>query len=87
MLKWWSRSWPLSTTPATGSHHVFNRPYSWVKVRMFNARIDQPIGHGYKWNGGDILYSELETLLHQLLQSIALDLKNLHLLVILWSAL
>ena len=50
---------------------------------MFNARIDQPIGHGYKRNDGDILYSELETVLHQLLQSIALELKNLHLLVIL----
>ena len=38
------------------SSYVFNRPYSWVEVRMFNARIDEPIDHGYNWNDGDILY-------------------------------
>jgi len=31
---------------------------------MFNARMNQAIGHGCYWNDGDFPYSELETLLH-----------------------
>jgi hypothetical protein len=31
---------------------------------MFNAGINQAIGHGCDWSDGDILYSELETVLH-----------------------
>ena len=33
------------------------------KVPMFNARINQDINNGCNWNDGDILYSELETVL------------------------
>jgi len=32
---------------------------------MFNARMNQAIDHGCKWNVSDIPYSELETLLHR----------------------
>jgi 3-polyprenyl-4-hydroxybenzoate decarboxylase len=32
---------------------------------MFNARIFDVINHGYNWNVGDVLYSELETVLHR----------------------
>jgi hypothetical protein len=32
---------------------------------MFNARISQCIDHGCNWNDGDILYSELETVLQR----------------------
>jgi len=32
---------------------------------MFNARMNQAIGHGCKWNDGDVPYSELETVLHR----------------------
>jgi hypothetical protein len=31
---------------------------------MFTARMNQSIDHGGYWNDGDILYSELETVLH-----------------------
>jgi hypothetical protein len=31
---------------------------------MFNARIFDVINHGYNWNVGVVLYSELETVLH-----------------------
>jgi len=31
---------------------------------VLNARINQAIDHGCNWNDGDILYSELETVLH-----------------------
>jgi len=43
------------------SRHVFKKPYGWKEVHMFNARINQAIGHGCKWNDGDVPYSELET--------------------------
>jgi hypothetical protein len=43
------------------SSYVFKRPYSWEKVPAFNARINQAIDHGFNWNDGDVLYSELET--------------------------
>ena len=32
---------------------------------MFNARMNQAIGHGCNWNDGDVSYSELETVLHR----------------------
>ena len=32
---------------------------------MFNSRINQAIDHGCNWNDGDILYSELETVLQR----------------------
>jgi len=31
---------------------------------MFNARMDQAVGHGCNWNYGDVPYSELEAVLH-----------------------
>jgi len=47
---------------------------------MFNARINQAIGHGCNLNDGDVPYSELETVhivkYHPLLQFIALDLRK-----------
>ncbi len=60
MVKSWSKSWPLSTPPATGSHHISLR-----EVPVFNARINNAPDHGCNWNDGDILYSELETLLQR----------------------
>jgi len=32
---------------------------------MFDARINQAIGHGCNWSDGDVPCSELETVLHQ----------------------
>jgi len=32
---------------------------------MFDARMNESIGHGCNWNDGDIPYSELETVLHR----------------------
>jgi len=32
---------------------------------MFNARINEAIDHGCNWNDGDVLYSELETVVHR----------------------
>ena len=43
------------------SSYIFNRPYTWDEVPMFNARINHVIEHGCNWNDSDILYSELET--------------------------
>jgi len=47
------------------SSYVFRRPYGWEEVPMFNARMNQAIGHGCNWNNGDVLYSELETVIHR----------------------
>lgn len=47
------------------SSYVFKRPYGWEEVSMFNARMNQAIGHGCNWNDGDVPYSELETVLHR----------------------
>jgi hypothetical protein len=47
------------------SSYVFKRPYGWEEAPMFNARMNQAIGHGCSWNDGDVLYSELETVLHR----------------------
>jgi len=44
-----------------GSTYVFKRPYGWEEVPMFNARMNQGIGHGCNWNDGDVPYSVLET--------------------------
>ena len=32
---------------------------------MLNARINEAIDHGCNWNDGDVLYSELQTVLHR----------------------
>ena len=32
---------------------------------MFNARINEAFDHDCNWNDGDVLYSELETVLHR----------------------
>jgi hypothetical protein len=47
------------------SSYVFKRPYVWEEVPPFNARMNQAIDHGCNWNDGDVLYSELETVLHR----------------------
>ena len=47
------------------SSYVFKGPYSWEDVPGLNARINQAIDHGCNWNDGDVLYSELETVLHR----------------------
>jgi hypothetical protein len=47
------------------SSYVFKKPYGWEEVPMFNARMNQAIGHGCKWNDDDVLYSEMETVLHR----------------------
>jgi hypothetical protein len=47
------------------SSYVFKRPYGWEDVPFFNARMNQAIDHGCNWNDGDVLYSELETVLHR----------------------
>ena len=41
------------------------RPYGWDEVPMFNVRINEAIDHGCNWNDGDVLYSELETVVHR----------------------
>jgi len=38
------------------SSYVFKRPYGWEGVSMFNARMNQAIGHGCNWNDGDVPY-------------------------------
>ena len=45
--------------------YLFQRPYGWEEVPMFNARINEAIDHGCNWNDGDVLYSELETVVHR----------------------
>jgi len=47
------------------SSYVFKRPYGWEDVPSFNARMNQAIDHGCNWNYGDVLYSELETVVHR----------------------
>ena len=55
----------MSTPIVTGSRHVFKRPYSWEVVPALNARMNQAINHGCNWNDGDVLYSELQTVLQR----------------------
>ena len=47
------------------SSYVFKRPYGWEEIPPFNARMNQAIAHGCNWNDGDVLYSELETVLRR----------------------
>jgi len=70
------------------SSYVFKRPYGWEEVRSFNARMNQSIDHGCKWNDGDVLYSDMESWRlcyiakhHLSLQSIASGHRNPNLLV------
>jgi len=37
---------------------------------MFNAQINEAIDHGCNWNVGDVLYSELEALVHRVVSSV-----------------
>jgi len=45
--------------------YLFKRPYGWEELPMFNARINEAIDHGCNWNDGDVLYSELQTVVHR----------------------
>lgn len=45
--------------------YIFKRPYNWEEVPMLSARINNAIDHGCNWNDGDVLYSELETVLRR----------------------
>ena len=47
------------------SSYIFKKPYGWEKVPMCNARINEAIDQGCNWNDGDVLYSELQTVLHR----------------------
>jgi len=47
------------------SSYVFKRPYILEELPDLNARINQAIDHGCNWNDGDVLYSEMETVLHR----------------------
>ena len=47
------------------SSHVFKRPYGWEEFLSFNARMNQAIDHGCNCYDGDVLYSELEIVLHR----------------------
>ena len=47
------------------SSYIFKKPYGWEEVPMFNARICEAIDHGCNWSVGDVLYSELQTVLHR----------------------
>jgi len=46
------------------SSYEFRRLYGWEEVPLFNAKMNQAIDHGCNWNHGDVLYSELETVVH-----------------------
>jgi hypothetical protein len=45
--------------------YIFKTPYGWEEIPMFNARINDALDYGCNWNDGDILYSELENVLHR----------------------
>jgi len=45
--------------------YLFKSSYGWEEVPMFNARINETIDHGCNWNDGDVLYSELETVVQR----------------------
>jgi hypothetical protein len=47
------------------SSYMFKRPYAWEEVPLFTTRMNTAADHGCNWNDGDILYSELETVLHR----------------------
>ena len=64
MVKPWSRSWHSLTPVITGSHHMSLKDHTFGR-KFQNARMNQAIDHGCNWNDGDVLYSELETVLHR----------------------
>ena len=45
--------------------YVFKRPYVWKEVPMFSREINEAIEDGCNWNDGDVLYSELENVVHR----------------------
>ena len=45
--------------------YFFKRPYGYEELPMFKARINEAIDHGCNWNDGDVLYWELETVVHR----------------------
>jgi hypothetical protein len=45
--------------------YVFKKPYCWDELPMFAAKLNSAITHSINWNDGDILYSELQTVLHR----------------------
>jgi hypothetical protein len=47
------------------SSYVFKKPYCWDELRIFNAGLNSFITHSINWSDGDILYSELQTVLHR----------------------
>jgi hypothetical protein len=47
------------------SSYIFKRPYGWEELPQFNARMNEVITHGCNWNDGDVLYTELEIVLHR----------------------
>ena len=47
------------------SYYVFQRPYCWEELSLFNVRMNEAIEHGCNWNDGYVPYSELETVLHR----------------------
>jgi len=62
----WLRSWRLSTSRVTGLRHIYLRGRTvGRKYQCLNARINVSIDHGCNWNDGDVLYSELETVVHR----------------------
>jgi len=46
------------------SSHAFKKPHGLNEIPMFSAKINEVIDHGRNWNDGDILYSELEAVVH-----------------------
>jgi hypothetical protein len=47
------------------SSYIFKRTYGWEELPQFNARMNEVITHGCNWNDGDVLYTELEIVLHR----------------------
>ena len=55
----------VDSTCSRVSSYIFKRPYTWDEVPVFNAIMNNASDHGCNWNDGDILYSELETVLQR----------------------
>jgi hypothetical protein len=51
------------------SSYVFKKPYCWDELPMFTAKLNSAITHSINRNDGDILYSELQTVLHRKVSS------------------
>jgi len=47
------------------SLYIFKKTYGCEEVPIFNARINEAIDHGCNLSDGDVLYSELATVLHR----------------------